>query len=184
MKRKFSVKAVAILLSSSLLFSSCLGSFNLTKRLYSWNLSVDEDKWVNELIFVALTAVQVYTIAIFLDSVILNSIEFWTGENPAQAVQTKQIQTENGLFTITTDAQGHTLQKEGSDEIVAFHFDAKENSWSLEAQGQSTPLVQFTDDNRAKVYLADGSTLTVSADRSGVLALKQVMAGRMYFANK
>ncbi|MDR1527437.1 MAG: DUF3332 domain-containing protein [Dysgonamonadaceae bacterium] len=184
MKNKFMLKAMAVLLSSSLLFSSCIGSFNLTKKLHSWNSSINEDKWVNELIFVALCAVQVYSIALFIDGVILNSVEFWTGDNPVDTAQTKQIRTENGLFTITTDAQGHKIQKEGSDEIVAFRFDAQENNWSLEVMGQSTPLVQFVGENQAKVYLADGSTLTVGTDQAGVLALKRAIAGRMYFCSR
>jgi hypothetical protein len=144
---------------------------------------VDNDQWVNELVFLVLS-VTGYPVAVFIDSIILNSIEFWTGENPAETVQVKQIKTENGVFTVTTDANGHKIQKEGSDEVVTFRFDAENSSWSLEAMGQSTTLVQFAGDNQAKVYLADGSTMTVGADRAGVWALKQVVANRMYFANK
>ena len=171
MKNKFTLKATAIFLSMSILFSSCIGSFYLTQRLYEWNCSVDGDKWVNELIFLALSACQVYTIAIVIDSIILNTIEFWTGDNPA-TIQTKQIETDNGIFTVTTDAEGHKIQKEGSDEIIAFRFNAEENSWSLEAMGQSVPLLQFTGDHQAKVYLAGGSTIIVNAGQTEVLAMK------------
>ena len=171
MKNKFSLKATTIFLSISILFSSCIGSFQLTQKLYAWNSSVDGDKWVNELIFLALSACQVYTIAVIIDSVILNSIEFWTGENPA-ASETKQIETDHGIFIVTTDAGGHKIQKKGSDEIIVFHFNAEENSWSLETEGQSLPLVQFTGDRQARVYLADGSSIIVNAGLTGVLALK------------
>lgn len=184
MKKKFSVMATAVLLSFSVMFSSCIGSFTLFNKVLSWNQSMG-DKWVNELVFIALCVVPVYQIAWTIDAVVLNSIEFWTGENPASAdVQVKQINTENGLITVTTDAEGHKLQKEGSDEIVAFRFNKEENSWLLEAGGQSTPVLQFTGDNQAKVYLADGSTMTVSTDQAGVLALRQVVHNRAYFAGK
>lgn len=182
MKRKIVWKTVALCLSASILFSSCLGSFNLTRKLYSWNKSVNSDKWINELVFVALAAVQVYSIAVFIDSIVLNSIEFWTGENPVEANNTQQIKTENGVFTVTTDAQGHKIQKEGSDETLSFRFDAENNSWSLDALGQSTPLVQFLDNQQAKVYLADGSTMTVSADQAGALALRQAIAQPLFAA--
>ncbi|GHT89350.1 membrane protein [Bacteroidia bacterium] len=175
--------ATAVLMSSSILFSSCIGSFTLFHKVLSWNQSVG-DKWINELVFLALCVVPVYEIAWLIDGVVLNSIEFWTGENPASAdAQVKQVETANGLVTITTDANGHKIQKEGSDEIVEFNFNKEENSWSLNAMGTTTPLVQFTADNQAKVYLADGSTMTVSTDQAGVLALKQVI-GNAYFANK
>jgi hypothetical protein len=184
MKRKFTVMATAVLLSSSVLFSSCIGSFALFHKVLSWNQSVG-DKWVNELMFLVLCVVPVYEIAWLIDGVVLNSIEFWTGENPASAdVQVKQIETEKGLFTITTDANGHKIQKAGSDEIVEFRFNSEENSWSLEAMGQTTQLLQFTGENQAKVYLADGSTMTVSTDQAGVLALRQVVGNGAYFANK
>jgi hypothetical protein len=184
MRKKIALKTLAVLLTSSLLFSSCLGSFTLTKKLHVWNSSAGSDKWVNELIFLALATVQVYTISLFIDSVILNSLEFWTGENPAETAETKQVRTENGLVTITTNAQGHTIQREGCDETLAFRFDAEANAWSLEADGQSTPLLQWEDGNLAKVYLANGSTLTVSADQAGVLALQQAINGRTWLASK
>ena len=172
MKIKLLLKTTALLLSLSVLFNSCIGSFQLTQKLYAWNRSADNDKWVNELIFIALSACQVYTIAVVIDSIVLNSIEFWTGENPAADTQKRQIKTEEGIFTISSNASGHKIQKEGSDEIVTFHFNAEENSWSVEAMGQSFPLLQFTGENQAKVYLADGSTITVNANEAKALALE------------
>ena len=96
MKQKFSVIAMVTLLSSTLLLSSCIGSFNLTQKLYSWNKSAG-DKWVNELVFIALCVIPVYEIAIAVDALVLNSIEFWTDENPIAATETKQIETKDGL---------------------------------------------------------------------------------------
>jgi hypothetical protein len=152
--------------------------------LLTWNKSVG-DKWVNELVFLVLCIVPAYEVAWFIDGVILNSIEFWTGDNPAQAgVKTQQIETENGLYTITTDANGHKIQKAGSDETVEFRFNKDENSWSLVAMDEVTPLFQFVGDNQANVYLADGSTMTVSLDQAGMMAFRQVVGNKTYFAAK
>ena len=49
MKRE-KLTLVAVLLSGSLLFSSCVGSFGLFNRLSSWNQSIGS-KFVNELVF-------------------------------------------------------------------------------------------------------------------------------------
>ena len=182
MKRRFSVMATAIVLSSSILFSSCIGSFGLFNKLLTWNKQLG-DNWTNEVVFVLLNIVLAYPIAWVIDAVVLNSIEFWTGTNPSADVQTKQIKTEDGLYTIKTDANGHQIQKEGSDEIVEFRFNQEENSWSLEAMGQTTPLLKFTENNQAEVYLADGTTMTISVDQAGAFALKQATEKNIHFNN-
>jgi hypothetical protein len=182
-KRRLVFTTTIALLCASVLFSSCIGSFNLSKKLHAWNNSIG-DKWLNELIFMACWIVPVYELAIIMDTLVINSIEFWTGENPTADTKTKQVETQDGLYTITTDAAGHQIQKEGADDMVKFAFNKEENSWSLEAMGISTPLLQFVDNNHAKVFLADGSTLTVGIDEAGVLALRQVMENKAYFAAK
>jgi hypothetical protein len=183
MKRKFTVMATAILLSGSVLFSSCIGSFSLFNKLLKWNHTAG-DQWVNELLYVLLWVVPAYEVSVIIDGLVLNTIEFWSGENPIDTTQIKQVKTENGTFSITTDANGHKIQKEGSDEVVEFRFNKEENSWSLAANGIETPLFQYIDDQQAKVYLADGSTMTVRLDQAGIMAFKQVVEHKAYFAGK
>ena len=177
------VMATAVLVSSSIMFSSCIGSFNLFHKLLAWNKTVG-DKWVNELVFLVCCIVPVYPVAWFLDVVILNSIEFWTGENPTADVQVKDIETENGKFTITTDANGHKIQKAGSDEIVEFRFNAETNSWDLVSMEETIPLFQFVDGEQVLAYLADGSTMTVDLNQTGMMAFRQVIQNKAYFAAK
>ena len=62
--------------------SACFGSFNLTRKLYGFNKDVSKDKFVRELVFLGLNIVPVYGIAGFIDAVVANTVEFWTGENP------------------------------------------------------------------------------------------------------
>jgi len=182
MKRKFMVMATAILVSSSMLFSSCIGSFSLFNKLLGWNNTVG-DKWVNELVFIALWIVPVYEIASFIDIVILNSIEFWTGENPTAEVKVQEIDTKEGKFIVTTDANGHKVQKAGSDELVEFRFNADVNGWDLVVDNEDiNPLFQFVGDNQALVYLANGSTMTVDLSQAGMMAFRQVIQNKTYFA--
>ena len=183
MKKKFMVMATAALVGSSILFSSCLGSFNLSNKLLSWNKTVG-DKWVNELVFIVCWIVPVYEIAAVIDIFILNSIEFWTGENPVVDVEVKEIETENGQFTITTDANGHKIQKAGSDEIVEFRFNSEENAWDLVTAEEVNHLFKFVGEEQALVYLADGSTMTVDLNQAGMVALRQVVQNKAYFAAK
>ena len=62
--------------------SGCFGSFNLTRQLYGWNKDVSKEKFVRELVFLGLNVVPVYGIAAFIDAIVANTVEFWTGENP------------------------------------------------------------------------------------------------------
>jgi hypothetical protein len=84
--RRTAVLAVATLglLSSS----ACFGSFNLTRKVWTFNKNVSPDKFVQELVFLAFAVIPVYSIAGFLDAVVINSIEFWTGENPVSVAKT------------------------------------------------------------------------------------------------
>ena len=73
----------AILLLLCFVTTGCTGSFNLTKKVYNWHRSQD-DKWHDELLFLLVVFVPVYSIATFADAIVFNSIEFWTGDNPVE----------------------------------------------------------------------------------------------------
>ena len=74
-------KSIIILLLLCFVTTGCTGSFNLTKKVYNFHRSQD-DKWSDELLFLLVVFVPVYSFATFADAILFNSIEFWTGENP------------------------------------------------------------------------------------------------------
>lgn len=182
MRKKSITLVVAASLAGSVMFTSCIGSFPLFHKVLAWNKTVGE-KWVNELVFLVLNVVPVYGVAYFLDVVILNSIEFWTGSSPVADLGTKTIDTKNGVFTVETKTDGYTIQKEGEDQTVNFVFDKEDNSWNIEANGESHKMFKFTDDNQKVVmYMPDGGEMNVSLDNAGVLAFQQVIANYSYYA--
>ena len=180
MKRKFNVMAISALLSGSILFSSCIGSFSLFNKLLSWNNTVG-DEFINELVFIAFCIVPVYPIAWFADALIFNSIEFWTGENPVIEGSTTKASNAKGDFTITVEKEGYRIEKEGSDEVVEFHYNQENKIWSLYAGGESTPLFQFTGEKEVIMFLPNGQSIPATLDRAGVLAFKQTLS-HLYFA--
>ena len=106
---------VAVVLSGSLLFSSCVGSFGLFNRLSSWNQSVG-NKFVNELVFLAFNIVPVYGVAYLADALVINSIEFWSGSNPmANVGDVKKVKGENGNYMVKTLENGYSITKEGEN---------------------------------------------------------------------
>ena len=74
-------KLVPFLLIASILLTGCTGPFAMTKALHKWQTS-PEDKWMDECLFLGCVILPVYFVTTLADGLILNSIEFWGGENP------------------------------------------------------------------------------------------------------
>ena len=160
MKKKSLTLLVAATLASSVLFSSCIGSFGLSNKLLDWNRNIDS-KFVNELVFVA----------------------FWSGSNPvADAGTVKTIETKDGTYAIETQKDGYHIQKEGEEKAVDLVFNEADKSWSVEANGESTKLLKFTGDDEVVMYLPDGKEMNVELNQAGVLAFKQVAEGYSFYA--
>jgi len=183
MKKRFYIPAIAVLLSCSVLCSSCIGSFALFNKLLAWNKTVG-DKFINELVFVAFCIVPIYPLAWMADLLVLNSIEFWTDENPVAEGTVKEVKTEDAKYTVTTTKDGYQIEKEGSDDVAYFHFNKEDKIWSVESDGVSADLIQIVGENQALMFLPDGSKMPVSLDEAGVLAFKQVAQNKAFYAVK
>lgn len=71
-----------LLLSLGLLsLGGCWGSFSLTGRVYDWNGSFGS-KWASWGVFLVLIILPVYGTLLFIDAIVLNTIEFFSGKNP------------------------------------------------------------------------------------------------------
>lgn len=62
--------------------TACFGSFTTLRRVYAWNQSVDEEKWIKWGVFTAAMIIPVYPSATIFDLMFVNSVEFWSGRNP------------------------------------------------------------------------------------------------------
>ena len=76
-------KIVASIVILAFFTTGCTGSFNLTHKVYNWHRS-QTDKWTDEICFLLVALLPVYSISTFLDAIVFNSIEFWTGKNPVE----------------------------------------------------------------------------------------------------
>lgn len=182
-KRSISV-LLASVVACSMMFTSCIGSFGLTNKLLSWNKGVNT-KFVNELVFVAFHIVPVYPISVLADILVINTIEFWSGSNPvADAGTVKNVETEQGLYAIETTENGYQIQKEGDDVVVDLVFDATDNSWSVEAEGEIHKLLRFENNDEVVMYLPDGEEMNVQLNEAGILAFQQVADNFGFYASK
>lgn len=173
MKKHF--KLSALLLSATIVMTSCIGSFRLTNNIKNWNENVS-NKWVNEVIFIALHIVPVYEIAMLVDGVVLNSIEFWTGGNlVANPGETKVVQNSQGEdIEITALENGYNLSN--GEAAMSLVFDAEQQVWSAVYGDQSMDLIKFVDDNNAQLFLAGGDVMDITLDEEGINTARMFMA--------
>ncbi len=165
-------KATLFFLIAALTFNTaCYGPFNLTKKLYDWNGTVG-DKFTNALVFFAFLVIPVYDVTLLVDGLVLNTIEFWTGDNPVAMNENEsdiQVVSKDGnTYQITaTKNKFHIVQLEGINkgEKAEFIFNAEEETWYLHANGKKTKLVDFDPQkNSMEVFLPNGKSVSFNAD--------------------
>ena len=182
MKKKSLTLLVAATLASSVLFSSCIGSFGLSNKLLDWNRNIDS-KFVNELVFVAFWIVPVYEISALADILVLNSIEFWSGSNPMASIgEVKKVKGENGNYLVETLENGYSITKEGEKTAMELIYNKEANTWNVVANGESTELLKMNNDGTAQMYLPNGESMTVTLDAQGTLAARQMVMNGLLFA--
>ena len=173
MKKKSLTLLLATTVASSILFSSCIGSFGLTNKLLTWNRSIDS-KFVNELVFIAFWIVPVYEISALADVLVINSIEFWTGSNP-MADNVKHIKGENGNYLVESNQNGYVITDEATQEKVELTYNSEENSWAVEG----VTFMTFVDDNHVSVYAGEGEMVTIEKSEAGLMAYKAMTGAYM-----
>lgn len=178
MKKRYLSVALALALAGSLLTTSCIGSFSLTNKLLSWNKSVGS-KFVNEVVFFAFWIVPVYEVAALADILVLNSIEFWSGNNPL-AKGTKVIEGQDGRYLVECDGKGYTIKSENDGSVVRLDFNQDEQTWSATANGETHNILTFVDDTHVKVPSVNGGYEVVELTQEGVWAYQGKVASSQF----
>ena len=181
MKKRTIHIALALVLSFSMLNTSCIGSFSLTNNVLNWNKSIG-NKFVNELVFIVFCGI-VYPITSIADALVINSIEFWSGSNPMASVgDVKKVKGENGNYLVETLENGYSITKEGETASMELIYDKDLNTWNVVADGVSTELLQMNNDGTAQITLPNGEDMTVTLDAQGISAARQATMVNTYYA--
>lgn len=138
---RFLVVGVAV----AVLQSGCFGSFQLVRGLYGFNRDVSQSALVQEIVFLALVILPVYSLAALGDALIFNTIEFWTGDNP---VARRQIVLPDGRLA--------TLESDGDDVVVTT---AGETLRLRRSEGRISVL-RGTEEVAAVTGTPDGAVVT------------------------
>lgn len=176
MKKLFLSASLAAFLCSSM--TSCMGKFALTRNLYAWNDQVS-NKFVNEIVFVAFWILPVYEVCGLADLLVLNTIEFWSGDNPMTA-STKTIDSDHGRYLVECDGKGYNVTLESTGEKFRLDFAQDTQTWSLETSGKEYPLMTFIDDTHVSVPLPDGSWQTIELSQDGLMAYRLMTSSTMF----
>ena len=171
---KKNLKFVAVLMSVSILLSSCMGSFQLTNKMYNINKNVGS-KWVNELVFAACCVLPVYEITLFVDAVVLNSIEFWSGKKLITNAGEKKIVKNNEGKNIEVTAMENGYNLTDGATSMNLVFDEETQVWSAEYNNQSTNLIKLVDENNAQLFLMNGEMMDVTLDANGMNMVQMYM---------
>lgn len=99
--------------------AGCLGHNALFNNVQDWNADLEGNKFVNQGVSFAFWIIPVYPLTLLADTIIFNSVEFWTGSNPISnsgarvthvgADGSKIIEDDNGNVATITPLDGGRL---------------------------------------------------------------------------
>lgn len=153
-----------LLIGTGAMTTGCFGSFQLTRNFYQWHDSTIENKFLKTLLFY-IPFGFVYTATAFVDVVVLNLIEFWSGSNPMSMnegdyeVEYKtyaginyKLEAIKNQFIITP------LEGENQGQTTIVRFDEDTKTWLYQQNNESIALMTFDGEeyNDLTVYAPNG----------------------------
>lgn len=175
MKKIFFIAAAASIMISQ---TGCFGGFELTKKVWEFNDGISDSKFLKTLMFYVLNIVPVYGIAGFLDVVIFNLVEFWSGSNPiamAEGQYEEQFAKIDGQdYKITATKNKMSFQKIEDGQLVDMGemvFSEEESKWSFVKDGVSNDLVSINLESNTVDYNTMQGVQTVDISNMDCVAL-------------
>lgn len=172
-----------LLLSSAILFSSCLGSFRAFNNLKDWNQGATDSKFLDNLIFWGLNIVPVYGLFFLGDALIFNVIEFWSGSNPIAMKpgesETQMVEHDGNTFKMVATQNRVQITvvegpKKGKKLDLVYKHDEK--SWNaVRPNGEIIKLSSF-EEGFYIVYMPNGEQVKIdpmSTRQEGLAILQE-----------
>jgi len=156
MRRSRFGKGVALVLVAAVgaLSAGCFGTFQLTRKVYDINKSIDE-KYTRSAATWIFVIVQVYTVAALLDLIVFNVLEFWTGENPAAEAKVTKVYAHGNERTVLA------FSRDGSATVAVIERYEGERLVST---------LRIRDDGRGKVAAVETAEGRIVREVSAVAA--------------
>ncbi|MGB3143639.1 MAG: DUF3332 domain-containing protein [Maribacter sp.] len=172
---------ICVALASTLLFSSCLGSFSAFNNLKDWNQGVSDSKFVNNLVFWGLNIIPVYGLFFLGDTIIFNVIEFWSGSNPIAMQEgeqeTQMVERDGNTFEMTATKnrmQVTVVEGPKKGNKIDLVYKPSEKSWNaVRPNGEIIKLSSF-EEGFYIVYMPNGKEVKINALSSKEEGLAQI----------
>jgi hypothetical protein len=176
--KKLNLKVAVVLLAGSCIFSSCIGSFSLFNKYAAWQRDMTSNKFVNAIVGFFLMPI-VGSITMTVDWLVLNTIEFWSGDNPvaSNVGKTQKVTGQDGrIYAVKTLKNGYKVT--APDGVVTlFTYNKAENSWSMSQNGQTREIFRFTEDGKSIRMDVNGQEREFALNEQGVLDAEQTAMG-------
>ena len=162
--RQFMLPVALTLTVSMLLSTGCLGHMAVTEKVKKGNLSITENRWGREGIFLGFQIFWVYRVSALLDLVVFNSIEFWSGENPINKKPALASLPPETVEQIFSEADVNMAQVERISETEAKMYLAFNNGDEMTFDVVRTDNTYTVSYQGREFYRGQISEMTISKE--------------------
>jgi hypothetical protein len=123
------------------------------------------------------------SICMLADTLVLNTIEFWSGSNPVQANigDSRTVIGEDGRsYAVTTLENGYEV-KSDKGEVMLLTHDAQTDAWWVEQNGVKKELFRFNADGTIRASI-NGNARDFSLNEAGVYDARMAANDGCFFA--
>ena len=160
-----------------------VGSWGLFNKYADWQTHMTDNKFVNAVVGFVL-GVICYPVCGPVDALVLNTIEFWSGDNPvaSNVGKTKNVMGQDGrLYAVKYLKDGYEV-KAPNGEITLFTYNKKDNSWSMSQNGLTKEIFRFNEDGKSIKVEMNGETRDFTLNEQGVRDAEFAACNGLYFA--
>ena len=137
-----------------------------------------DNKFVNAIVGFFLGSVC-YPVTLLVDSLVLNTIEFWSGDNPmaSNVGKTQKVTGQDGrIYAVKTLKDGYKVT--APDGVVTlFTYNKAENSWSMSQNGLTREIFRFTEDGKSVRMDVNGQAHEFALSEQGVMDAEMAFMG-------
>ncbi len=160
---KKNIRSIALVLALAFTVQGCYGSFALTRKLWKWNGDLG-NKWASEGVFLIIGAIlPVYGICTFVDSLILNSVEFWSGKNPM------------ALKTVTDGDKMAVMKNEGNNTVRISFFEKSRPTGTLVLVKKGEQIFAKNAQGELQAVATSDNGFVTLADAKGAVLANSVV---------
>jgi len=176
MKRVKQIIIIGMIALFTSVQTGCIGSFGLTNKVYDFNNDLG-DKFVNEIVFFGLLVVQAYTVTFIIDGIVLNSIEFWTGNK----IISENYNGENIKFTKSEN--GINIKNLSTSEELTILNDSETNTVYALHNNEKINLIKYNQSNNTAIlYLPNHQTKVINLNEQNLADIRNEISNAINLA--